>query len=52
MDVVKRKTLTSIVTPSARGARKIVVSGPDALSLVSKVFKCKKGYGLCKAEKR
>ena len=49
--MVERKTLTSIVTPlSEGGIGKIVVSGPDALSLVSKVFKCKKATDFCKAE--
>ena len=49
--MVKRKTLTSIVTPLCEGGiGKIVVSGPDALSLVSKVFKGKKVADLCKAE--
>ncbi|HJW86262.1 MAG TPA: GTPase [Candidatus Brocadiaceae bacterium] len=49
--MVERKTLASIVTPlSEGGIGKIVVSGPDALSLVSLVFKSKKATGLCKAE--
>lgn len=49
--MVERKTLASIVTPlSEGGIGKIVVSGPDALCLVNKVFKSKKATGLCKAE--
>ncbi|MEK7699167.1 MAG: GTPase [Planctomycetota bacterium] len=48
---VERKTVASIVTPlSEGGIGKIVVSGPDALSLVNKVFKGKKTTDLCKAE--
>lgn len=48
---VERKTVASIVTPiSEGGIGKIVVSGPDALSLVNKVFKGKKATDLCKAE--
>ncbi len=48
---MERKTVASIVTPLGEGGiGKVVVSGPDALSLVSKVFKGKKAVGLCKAE--
>ena len=49
--MTEKKTQASIVTPlSEGGIGKIVVSGPDALSLVSKVFKSKKATDFCKAE--
>ena len=49
--MTNKKTLASIVTPiSEGGIGKIIVSGPDALSLVSQVFKNKKATDLCKAE--
>jgi len=50
---IEGKTLASIVTPlSEGGIGKIFVSGPDALSLVSKVFKGKKAADLCEAGSR
>ena len=50
-NVIKKKTLASVVTPlSEGGIGKIIVSGPDALSLVNKVFKSKKATDFCKGE--
>ena len=39
---VERKTVASIVTPLSEGDREDCRQGPDALSLVNKVFKGKR----------